>query len=166
MAKRKTSKPLPLSTDLEFEILFEELPGQTTPAKRIDSRRLKPPRGARHWFTIRTAGGDYDIVLGTDKVLKCLKGAEGHTDGGLGIIALDEEATLSRIAVVLIHEMLHAVLSSPAEYGPIARVIGCRPASVAKREEDIVAYLAPKLADCLIRSGLLRLPPIPRRRKR
>lgn len=166
MARRSKAKLLDLATDIEAEILFETVPGQSTPARRIDAKRLKPPRGARHWFTIRTSGGDFDVVLGTDKILKCLKGCEGHTDGGLGIIAIDEEATLSRIVVVLVHELFHALLSSPAEYAPLARVLGCRPTSVAAREEAIVAYFAPKLADCLIRSGLLRLPTIPHRRRR
>lgn len=164
MARRR--REVDLSETGAVEILFDALPGQSTPAKRIDGRRLTPPKGARQWFTVRTVGGDFDVILGTDKILKCLKGAEGHTDGGLGIIAIHEEATLSRIAIVLIHEVLHALLSSPAEYAPLAKILGCRPASVAGREEDLVAYLAPKVADCLIRSGLLRLPPIPRRRRR
>jgi len=166
MARRSKRAELDLSAEISTEILIEGIEGQETPARRIDGKRLRPPRGARHWFTLRTSGGDYDVVLGTDKILKCLKGLEGHTDAGVGIIAIDEEATLSRLAVVLVHELLHAVLSAPADQGPLARVIGCRPKNLIAREEDIIALIAPRLADCLIRTGLLRLPPIPRRRRR
>lgn len=166
MASRKKRSSLELAEDVSVEILFEAVPGQATPAQRIDGKRLKPPRGARHWFTVRTTGGDYDVVLGTATILKCLKTLEGHTDVDLGIIAINEEATLRRIAVVLVHELLHAILSAPADQGPFARIIGCRPKNLVAREEDIIAHIAPRLADSLLRSGLLRLPPIPRRQRR
>lgn len=165
MAKRKP-KPLELAADVEAEILFEAVDGQRTRARRIDNRKLTIPASVRHWFTIRTIGGDLDVLLGSATSIKDLKGRYGVTDADVGIIALDENTPLVRLVVALLHELLHGGLTAPGDSHLLARILGCTAEEADEREEEIVTHLAPRLADCLIRSGLLRLPPIPRRRKR
>lgn len=163
---RRRTKPLELAIELEAEVLFEAVEGQQIPAKRIDSRRLKLPRGVRYWFTARTVAGDYDVVLSNERVLKDLKGRVGVTLANDGLIALDEESPLLRIVIVLFHELMgHGILSAPGDDDLNAHLFGCRPAKSIVVEERIVTHMAPRWADCLIRSGLLRLPPIPRLKK-
>lgn len=164
MARRK-HKELELAVDLEAEVLFDQGPAKRSRVKRIDGKGLKLPRGMRHWFVARTIGGDVDVLLATSRVLRDLKGNDGITQPAYGLIALDEESPLLRIVVTLVHELLHNLFSAPGDDDLNARILGCKPKDVGAREEEIVTHLAPRLADCLIRSGLLRLPPIPRRRR-
>ena len=166
MARRAKPKPLEVGLDIEAEILFEAKPGQKVRAKRIDAKKLRLPANVRHWFTVRTIGGDLDVILGSALSVKDLKGRYGVTDADVGIIALDESTPLVRLVVALLHELLHGALTAPGDCHLLARILGCTAAEADEREEEIVTHLAPRLADCLIRSGLLRLPPIPRRRKR
>lgn len=166
MARRSKPKPLVLTADIEAEILFEASPGQKIRTKRIDARKLRLPPSVRHWFTLRTVGGDLDVILGSSTSVKDLKGRYGVTDADAGIIALDEGTPLYRLVVALVHELLHGALTAPGDTHLLARILGCKVEVADEREEEIVTHLAPRLADCLIRSGLLRLPPIPRRRKR
>jgi hypothetical protein len=166
MAKRRKLKPLALAPEIEAEILFEPMPGQKVRAKRIDAKRLRLPPSVRHWFTLRTIGGDLDVILGTAANIKDLRGRYGVTDADAGIIALDESSPLLRLVVTLLHELLHGALTAPGDHNLLARLFGCPAEEADAREEEIVTHLAPRLADTLIRSGLLRLPPIPRRRRR
>jgi hypothetical protein len=169
MAKRKSAKrpsePVELAAGLEMEILFEAVAGQSVHAARIDDRKLRLPAGVRHWFTARSIAGDLDVVLATEKLLKDLKNRAGVTLPNEGLIALDEETPLVRLVVTLIHELFHGALSAPGDDNLIARLFRCTPQQAVDREEEIVTYMAPRFADCLIRSGLLRLPPIPRRQR-
>lgn len=159
-------KPLEVAPDIAVEVLFESKPGQRIRAKRIDSKKLRLPPNVRHWFTVRTVGGDLDVILGTANSVKDLKGRYGVTDADVGIIALDEGTPLVRLVVALLHELLHGALTAPGDSHLLARILGCSADDADEREEEIVTHLAPRLADCLIRSGLLRLPPIPRRRRK
>jgi hypothetical protein len=170
MAKRRRTrqppKSLELAVDVDVEVLFEAVPGQSVRAKRIDDRKLKLPPGVRHWFTARSIAGDLDVVLANEKLLADLKDRVGVTLADVGLIALDAETPLVRLVVALCHELLHGVLSAPGDQNLMARILGCTPAKAVEREEELVTHLAPRWADCIIRSGLLRLPPIPRRRRR
>jgi hypothetical protein len=166
MGQRRKRKALELADDIAIEVLFEAVPGQEKRALRIDNRKLKLPAGVRHWFTARSVGGDLDVVLATAGLLKDLKDRAGVTHADVGLIALDEATPLVRLVVALMHELLHGAFSAPGDHNLTARILGCRREHADAREEEIVTHLAPRLADCLIRSGLLRLPPIPRRRKR
>lgn len=163
----RRSKALELAIELETEVLFEAVNGQRVQAKRIDGRRLRLPRGVRYWFTARTIAGEYDVVLSNERVLKDLKGRVGVTLANDGLIALDEDSPLLRVVIVLFHELMgHGVLSAPGDDDLNAHLFGCKPGKSIAVEERIVTHMAPRWADCLIRSGLLRLPPVPRRRKR
>lgn len=167
MARRRKQTALEVLPDLEAEVLFEAVPGQRTQAKRIDGHKLKLPRGVRYWFTARSICGDYDVVLSSERVLKDLKGRVAITLANDGLIACDEESPLLRIVIGIIHELLgHGVLAAPGDDLNNAHLFGCRASRVAAVEERIVTHMAPRWADCLIRSGLLRLPPIPRRRRK
>lgn len=170
MAKRKSTrrrvKPLELAVDVEAEVLFEAVPGQSVRVKRIDDRKLKLPAGVRHWLTLRSIAGDLDVVLANERNLKDLKDRVGVTLADAGLIALDEESPLLRLIVGLFHEAFHGCLSAPGDANLLARILGCSPEEALEREEEIVTHLAPRWADCVIRSGLLRLPPIPPRRSR
>jgi hypothetical protein len=151
--------------DVNLEVLFDAHPvrGQRRKVKRIDNRKLRLPRGVRYWFTARTIGGDLDVVLANGKILRDLKDRVGITHADVGLIALDEDTPYVRLVVALMHEILHSCFSVPGERNLMARVLGCRADVACEREEEIVTLLAPILADCMLRSGLLRLPPLPRR---
>lgn len=161
--RKRRGKPLELAVELDVEVLFEAMPGQQIRARRIDNRKLTLPAGVRHWFTARSVAGDLDVVLANDKLLKDLKDRVGVTLADHGLIALDEETPLVRLVVALCHELLHGALSAPGDANLLARILGCTPEEAGDREEEIVTHIAPRWADCIIRSGLLRLPPIPRR---
>jgi len=146
--------------------MFEVVPGQKTRAKRIDGHRLNLPDGYRYWFTARTIAGDFDVILANEHVCPALNGLVAVTLADQGIIACDEDMTLSRIVVGLIHELLgHGVLNAPGDVDLNAHLFGCSAKKADVIEERLVTHMAPRWAHCLIHSGLLRLPPIPRRRK-
>lgn len=167
-ARKRTRRVVPeleLDTALECDIVIDERPRSRARVARIDSKRLALPKGVRHWFVARTIGGDFDVLLATDKDVKDLRGNYGVMLPELGLIALDESSPQLKIVVTLVHEILHAVLSAPADSEITKRALNCDASELIDREEAIVALLAPRLTDCLLRSGLLRLPPIPRRKR-
>lgn len=164
-ARRTRPKPLKLDVDLEAEVLFESFPGQKTKARRIDGRKLKLPSGVRYWFTLRTVGGDLDIVLARPEHLADLKDCTGVTHADVGLIALDDSTPLLRLVVALIHEALHGVLTAPGDDELLAGILGVSRQRAERVHEWVVTHVAPRLADCLLRSRLLVLPPIPRRKR-
>jgi hypothetical protein len=170
MAKRtskRAKKPLELLTDVEAEVIFEGVPGQRKRAKRIDGKRLRLPRGIRYWFTARSVAGDLDVILGNERTIKELAGCVAVTLPDMGLVAIDEEAPLLRIVIGLIHELYgHGVMSAPGADIVNARVFCCSVKRAPIIEEHIATHAAPLWTDMLLRSGLLRLPPIPRHRRR
>lgn len=167
MARKARAKPLEIASELVAEVLFEAVPGQRVRAKRIDGKHLELPDDIRYWFTSRSINGDCDVVVGNDRSIKDLKGCVAVMLPHLGIIAVDEESPLLRIVVALLHEQLHQILTGPGEDDQLnANLFGCKPTEAEAVEERVVTYISTRLADCMLRSGLLRLPPIPRRRSR
>lgn len=160
-------KALDVITDVEADVLFEATPGQRSRAKRIDGKKLALPKGVRYWFTARSVAGDVDVVLGTERTIKDLVGNVAVIIPDLGIVAVDETQPLIRIVVAVIHELFgHAVWSAPSASEVNHLIFGCSPKRAEGIEERVASHAAPLWADCMIRSGLLRLPPIPRRRSR
>lgn len=116
----------------------------------------------KHWFSFAAAGTEWDIRIASEKDAPELASAEGFTDPASSTIYLDAGLVPSRRTVVLVHELLHALLSTPGEFKLMSRILGCSQEEASAREEELVTHLAPKLGDALARSGMLRLPKVPR----
>jgi hypothetical protein len=130
--------------------------------KRIDGKRLRFPPGVRHWFSYMAAGSEWDVVLVDRRAFGEIDGRDGVTLPDQGLVALDDQLPFARLVTVLVHEMLHTHFSTTGESKLLARILGCAVDDASDREEEIVTHLAPKLADTLMRNGLLKLPPLPK----
>lgn len=110
------------------------------------------------WFTLKTLWRSFDVTLSNETLTPDLANRFGLTDIDAGIIWLDAKLPRQALIATLIHEAMHAVMATPGESLLLARILGCSEEDADAREEDIVTHLAPKLADALLRSGLLRFP--------
>lgn len=129
---------------------------------RTESENAVTKTKGKHWFSFAASGTDWDVRIATEKDAPELAGSEGITDPSASTIYLDSGLVPSRRTVVLVHELLHALLSTPGEFKLMARILGCSPDEASAREEELVTHLAPKLCDALCRSGILKLPKAPK----
>lgn len=129
---------------------------------RTESVNTVTKTKGKHWFSFTAAGTEWSVIIAAEKDVPELAHAEGFTDPSSSTICLDSELVPSRRTVVLVHEMLHALLSTPGESKLMARILGCSQEDASAREEELVTHLAPKLCDALCRSGIFKLPRVPR----
>lgn len=127
-------------------------------------RPPRPPKGCTYWFTLRTLWGPFRVYLVDTAIVPDMADKFALTLVDEGWIFLDERMPRSRLARALVHEAFHAVMSTPSEDRLLARILGCKLRRADKREEELVVHLSTKFADAFARSGLFKLPPLPKKR--
>lgn len=134
-------------------------------AKRLDGKKLKLPNGARYWFTANTPAGDFDIVLVPPETYPDMKGKYGLTLTDLCLIALDDSVPMKKLVLALFHELGHACGSAPGDIELQKGIWRCKTDKLADQiEEDTVTFYGARYGATFFDSGLLKLPPIPRKR--
>lgn len=125
--------------------------------------RLDPivPNGARYWFTAWTCFGAYLVVLASKETYPGFEDKWGETDPDAHIIWIWEETPVECLPTVVIHELAHASVAGPGDDVVMSRLFGCSIEETPDREEANVAYFTTRLGDTMLRSGLIRLPPLP-----
>lgn len=111
------------------------------------------------WFRFTSVSSDWTVVRGDEDEFPDLVGAEAVTLPTKSLVVVHENLTYPRACRAFIHELLHTDLSNPGESELLAVIFGCKVSTVKEREEYLVTYLAPRLADTLIRNQFLELPP-------
>lgn len=112
----------------------------------------------RDWFKLEIAGSQWRVLLSTAKEIEDLARAEGVTLPSDQVIVIDQNIPIARRGVVLMHELLHAMLSNVGAKVTTSTILGCTVNESEKVEEQLVSYFAPILYDTLMRNGMLKLP--------
>ena len=105
-------------------------------------------RTGRTWKKLTLAGTQWRVKL-VPAGAKELEGALGLCDSDQATIYLNRDLPESLLRTTLMHEILHALLSTPGEVSLMARIFGCKESEVNQREEEFVTHIAPKLIDAL-----------------
>ena len=118
------------------------------------------------WFSFQDAACcEWRLFLGNERTIPQLEGVEGVTLPDQHLIAIDERLPDDRKLVVAFHEFFHASISQVADPNTLALVFCCTPAEVEAREENIVAFSAPRLFAMLTLAGFLKFPKLPKVRR-
>lgn len=67
---------------------------------------------------------------------------------------------LLRTLILTMHELSHIAFVGPGEPPIVKKVLAATDENVVEREEDVVAYLSPKLFTILFNNGFLKFPDI------
>lgn len=112
------------------------------------------------WMSLCLLGAQWDVWITTKEHHPDLDEWEGWTDGTKATIYISAHIADSRKPEVLIHEIIHAVDMACGLESTFTKI---SPAVEWKdREEALVSSQSPLLYDVLNRSGLLRIPAIPK----
>ncbi len=124
---------------------------------------VKLPRGALFWFTFYT-WRPFLVVLADEKACPDLETRWGFCDTIAGIVWLHNSLPLESLVRLFFHEGLHAVWSEPGEDDLLAHLMGCKKRESNQREEYLAVHTSRKQADAFMRSGLLKFPPLPKKK--
>lgn len=117
---------------------------------------------AVEWMRLQIAGIEWRVDLCTTDEYPDLENRYGDADPDTCRIVIQSALARDKQRIVLIHEILHAMFTTPGEGTLIAKMLGIEEDAVDDAEELLVTHLAPKLADTLHRAKLLRVPRPPK----
>jgi hypothetical protein len=116
----------------------------------------------RLWKTLQdSAGVSWSVYIGDAESIPQLEGSWGITLPEQGLVGI-QEGNREMMNVTLLHELLHVCLSLPGDGNSLWRLFQCKEDEVRAVEENIVAFLAPRLYGLLHGNGMLRLPAVPK----
>lgn len=125
-----------------------------------------PTRYCIPWFVARAGGCAWSFVLVDGATIREANGGrpcDGMTVEDQLLVFLNGDIADERITVVALHECKHVCHSGPGAVDTSARVWGCKEEDVFDREEAMISYETPSLAELLTSIGALRFPKLPKR---
>jgi hypothetical protein len=114
------------------------------------------------WMNLTdSAGVRWKVYTGDSECVPQLDGSWGVTLPDVGLVAI-QAGNEDMMGITFLHEALHVCLSLPGDGNSMARLFNCEEDQVRATEENLVAFLAPRLYGLLHGNGLLKLPKVPK----
>jgi hypothetical protein len=113
------------------------------------------------WFTMPMGAQVWSIYIAHPDECDAIEENDGVTLNARTEILLRSTLEPSRLVAVLGHELVHACFTNAGD-DLIAAIFGCTTEEIGRAEERLAAYMGPQIIDALQRSGVLRLPKLPR----
>lgn len=115
------------------------------------------------WLRAEDAAGCvWSVYVGDANQVPQLEDRDAITLPDAHLIAVSSEIPFDRQCLALLHEMLHACVSSVGDPKVMSKILGCEEGELDALEECVVSFLAPRLLPILVRAGLLKFPKIPK----